>query len=197
MTGFLSATYQPVSLMTIESFRDLGYTVDSSAADAYVTQKLDLENIPINSNGQGSSAPGNGENQLPVEAIVGIIGGGVVILLALLMVYFRARPLPARTNNTPSPFSSVPPNSLPVRSATVPGGGVLPTAVSVAGATGNATPAVLVDMQTLMQDPVWQVNAYEFQEITRVTDMSLVSQYLMEANGDVTRAVDNYFAQNH
>ena len=196
MTGFLSATYQPISLMTIESFKDLGYTVDDSAADDFTAAQVNLANIPRDSNGQGFAPPANSE-PISLEAILGIIVGGVLVLLVITTLYMRSRSSRGRTLNTPSPFSSVPPNALPVGSATIPGRGVgLPTAVPVAGADGNAIPAVLVDVRTLLQDPVWQVSAFEFQEITNVTDLNLIAQYLVEANGDVSVAINNYFARH-
>jgi hypothetical protein len=42
MTGFISAGKNPLSIMTIRSLEDLGYTVDTTAADAYTRAGLNL-----------------------------------------------------------------------------------------------------------------------------------------------------------
>ena len=99
MTGFLSATYQPVSELTIQAFRDLGYSVDASATDEFVTAQVNLERIPL-----GTAA-------LSIGVIIGIAVGAIVslaIISTIIMRIMRPRPSAARGGQVlgPSAMSS-------------------------------------------------------------------------------------------
>jgi hypothetical protein len=102
MTAFLSASFQPVSRMTVEAFRDLGYTVDATTADSFTTPQLNLANVPRDSNSQGGASP----STLSTGAIAGIAVGGAFVLAVVVMLLMRGMKRTSGGGSGPSAFSS-------------------------------------------------------------------------------------------
>ena len=67
MTGFINAGKNPLSIMSIRSLEDLGYTVDTTAADAYSNAGLNLR--AAGSVADPSPTPGVWEKGLPHRPI--------------------------------------------------------------------------------------------------------------------------------
>jgi hypothetical protein len=210
MTAYLSASYQPMSALSVESFRDLGYTVDSSAADSF------------NVSASGYTVPNVPYSEVPKFTptwydwndggtfwtsttiwIIACVGGAVVIVVASL-VYTRIK---RRRNSYPRARSSNPPMPMSSNTASAP---QYPTASSVVGRPPIAQPvmtparqqteipiAIPVSNNSRHQRPVdGDQLSIAFMEVTGCRDRQVAERYLRESGGDISRAIDRYLQTN-
>ena len=219
MTAFLSASYQPLSALSVEAFKDLGYTVDSSAADDF----------QVSSNGYngGNSFPLPGETFVQpnwfnwdVDSfwnsttiwIVSCVGVGVIVIL-LSCIYSRikarrnARPL---RSSPPTAMSSLPSNNSAPHSFAAPPSVVqsahnnypnLPTAVEVrTNPRQSMNPPVAVPVAYPAvpggSAPITESAIRTVMDVTNCADRQLAYWYLREANGDIGLAIERYLQKN-
>jgi hypothetical protein len=216
MTAYLSASYQPVSALTVESFKDLGYSVDSSSADLFNVSAsgYTTPNVPYN---ESPTRPTwydfDSVSGFWTSTTIWIIAcaGGVALVLILSCIYTKLkRRKTKRPTNPPMPMSSAHQPSLSTTSMRIPPApqypqSAVPQAVYMPTSSyANPPPRAFQQIpvaypiatpsggQRQSSDTVSDHNVGMFMEITNCNDMTLATRYMREANGNVSLAVDRY-----
>ena len=203
MTAYLSASYQPLSALTVQSLRDLGYTVDGSSADEFIVSKdgYDTPGVPL---------PGD----VPITPswfdfdsssfwnsttiwIISCVGAAIIVVL-ISCIYSKmqrrgaVRP-PKRRPSPPSAMSSMPRNGTSVPAPAYQSQQeYAPNAIPVRmpqGSFHNAPVAIPVAYPAV---PSRENNIAIFMEITQCRDRLIAGNFLHEADGNVALAVDRY-----
>jgi len=207
MTAYLDTPYQPVSALTVESFRDLGYTVDSSVADTYNTSSKGFDsNVPLG--GETPVVPkwfdfdsSSFWNSTTIW-IFSCLGAALVVII-LSCVYSRlkrrnngktiSRPSAMASNNRSNFSSGQPQQGIPTAFA-VPAeqNTYVPTATPVPRSAYG--PSARTNYYTVpvgtpaTSDP----NVNLFLEITKCNNPVVAANYLREADNNVSLAIDRY-----
>jgi hypothetical protein len=215
MTAYLSAPYQPMSSLSVESFRDLGYTVDSSAADRF---NVSANGYPVGESPYQPESPfqptwfdtnSNLAWSSTTIWIVACLGAAIVVFLTscIYVKIKRRRQASAskpRNRQAPTAMSSNAtrgPPAVPSSFAFTPQGNVhqsppetnhafIPTAEAVPTfypPSGPAYPLVPLATQVMSDRDI-----NNFMEITRCQDRHVAVSYLQHANGNITTAIERY-----
>ena len=208
MTAYLSAPYQPVSALTVQSFRDLGYTVDGSAADTFNTSQTgyDTPNVPYSENPAQPNWYNINNNGFWTSTAIWIIScvgiALVVIILSIIYNRCRARQLGKVGRRPPQPPTvmrssrpnTVPPAYIPAAQPIYSDPIPIATAVPVNPASAPVYEAARVvgpaypSIRAGASDP--QVNL--FMEVTQCRNPSTAASFLRSAGGNVSLAIDQY-----
>jgi len=191
MTAYLSASYQPLSSLTVESLRDIGYTVDGSAADSFkVSPSGYIPNVAPT-----WYLPSSGFWTTTTIWIIAFAGGAaLVIIFSCIYVRCRKRKAavpPPRPAARPTPMSSSRPSAPPPPAP--------PVAQPVVGLPRTAYGNIPVAQPVTGHPSLYAVPEHDlgmFMEITGCRDRAQATKFMREANNNVSLAVDRYLHVN-